>query len=434
MSNNNTQPSVASVVAANNEKGRLYGITIHRSDLRREPALISASIQNVARDTRVMILGTSDNRTWTQVEIGRNVGWLRSQDLRETKLHGQAKSNGALRSGPTSSFSEIHSFTAGTGVMVLSINGNRSFVQIGTRTGWMANSRLALVERQGEARSNGTLRSGPTSSFSEIYSFTAGTSVMVFSVTGNRSLVRIGNRIGWMANSRLALIDRQGHATSDGALRSGPTSSSPRIYSFTRGTKATPVYGINGNRSLVRMGKRIGWMANSRLALDERNYNTMNRKQLAQEILNRHNGTSSTNRRINLLTVLQDLNNTNRRSAFANIEDTAKGGRARTPWGHTDLSPDLLSAILRMNDRYGTPQVNTIAGGTHLGGVDDPHARGLAVDLQSTNHVVNGTGQRPAAILTYLESTWDFLTQRNHRNSNYVGDAVHFHLEIWGRK
>jgi len=552
MSNNNinTQSSIAPLVASFAAvanalgMGRLYGRTINSSTLRRGPASSYGSIQNVASGIRLMILGRSNDEAWTQVEIGRNVGWLRSRDLRETRLHGQAESNGSLRSGPSASSPVIHSFRAGIRVMVLSINGSRSFVRIGSRTGWMANSRLALIERHGQtessgslrssssssspvthsfrsgarvivfsetgnrsfvrigsrtgwmansrlalidrhgrAESNGTLRSGPSASSPVIHSFTAGTRAMVFGANGNRSLVQMGNRIGWMANSRLALIDRHGRAESNGALRSGPSASFPVIHSFTAGTRAM-VFGANGNRSLVQMGNRIGWMANSRLVLINRNGQAesngalrsgpsasspvihsftrgvrvmvfgingnrslvrigtrigwmsnsrlslnKNRRELAQEILNRYG-----RGRILMPRWAANMTDANRRSAFANIRDTANGRRATTPFGQIDLSADLLRAILRMNDEFGIIQINAIAGGNHVGGANDPHAIGVAADFQSTNHVVNTTGQRPRSILTALENTWRYSTQRTHRNSNYIGDANHFHLEIWGRR
>jgi len=154
------------------------------------------------------------------------------------------------------------------------------------------------------------------------------------------------------------------------------------------------------------------------------------RVQLAQQIMTRFRATSG--RRILMPEWASNMTMANRRAARANMEDTANGNQATTPFGRVNLSADMLSAILRISDINANSviQINAIAGGNHVGGAQDPHALGFAVDFQSTNHVVNGTSRRPAEILTILEGA-GFRTQRNHRGSNYVGDANHFHLEIW---
>jgi len=175
------------------------------------------------------------------------------------------------------------------------------------------------------------------------------------------------------------------------------------------------------------------------------------------------------------------MTNANRRSTFANIEDTANGEMATTRPNTIDngirvtvsdvyLSEDLLRAMLYMNDRFGTIIVNAIAGGEHSGGLRDEHLRGLAVDF-SVNSTVNSivypslsvnnnisTGNR-TTILDYLEKERNFLTQRNvlrehwepkganlrpFAGADYVGDfwdrtvypprlIQSFHLSIWER-
>jgi hypothetical protein len=138
------------------------------------------------------------------------------------------------------------------------------------------------------------------------------------------------------------------------------------------------------------------------------------------------------------------MNNTNRLSAFANIEDTANGLQARTratlnngtAVQNVFLSENLLRAMLRMNDQFGNIQINTIAGGNHTENLNDEHYRGVAADFQL--NALGLAGRTPASILTFLESTAGFMTQRNSngqsRNPNYHGNGTSmFHLEIWGR-
>ena len=191
-------------------------------------------------------------------------------------------------------------------------------------------------------------------------------------------------------------------------------------------------------------------------------YDAMDRRALAQEILNRHHGNSETGRTLTLVRVLSQMNLNNRLSAYANIEDTANGEMAATrrffeqnpnnpnpttgtPAPNVLLSEDLLRAILRMNDKFGAFQINTIAGGNHHGGIQDEHVHGMAVDFQSSNHIINVINETPKAVLDYLEETWRFRTQRSSgytcdvwvasgpraNGTYYVGNNVHFHLSIF---
>ena len=182
-------------------------------------------------------------------------------------------------------------------------------------------------------------------------------------------------------------------------------------------------------------------------------YNVMNRRELAQEILNRHHGISVSGRRLYLRAPF-----TNDpqpvplyRSSLANIQDTANGLMARTrPNDHTNtssvhLSEDLLRAILRLSDWHGNILVNTIAGAHHRGPhYREEHIRGMAADFSINQHWHNhylggGTPINPVAALNYLEGTWGFRTQRN-RGPNDIGyagpdytGAGHFHLSVFGR-
>jgi len=97
-------------------------------------------------------------------------------------------------------------------------------------------------------------------------------------------------------------------------------------------------------------------------------YNTMNRQALAMEILNRYHGTSTTGLRIDMA-VLSGVTHANRRTPFANIEDTANGLMAttrphfeidssgipvqnRTPAPNVFLSEDLFIPLRRFIKSY----------------------------------------------------------------------------------
>jgi len=173
-------------------------------------------------------------------------------------------------------------------------------------------------------------------------------------------------------------------------------------------------------------------------------YNSMNRAELAQEILNRYNRTSASPRFINLRCWLsQGSGQPAGRNVFDNLTQTANRQQAQTPPGvnNTYLSEDMLRAILRMSDEWDNIIINAIAGAPHTMASDDEHHLGVAVDFQLlTNRNVSGANVSPIRILTFLEEDWGFLTQRNsgrardpdyHMNITPNGGA--FHLEIWGR-
>jgi len=122
------------------------------------------------------------------------------------------------------------------------------------------------------------------------------------------------------------------------------------------------------------------------------------------------------------------------------------------------LSPDLLRAILVMNDKFGSFTINAITGGDHTERLIDEHYRGYAVDFQGEGWSIvdirdSNWNQFPRRdqwipiatfneVLEYLESA-GFITQRSPgsqtlypsppRQTPYIGEAPFFHLEIWGR-
>ena len=195
------------------------------------------------------------------------------------------------------------------------------------------------------------------------------------------------------------------------------------------------------------MGTRATEVVN--IQVQVRGYNDMNRQELAQEILNRYHGTSATGRRICMRWWADNMTDANRRSAFANIQDTANGLMATTrPNNYTGvnqvhLSEDLLRAILFVSDEWNNVQINAIAGGEHFGQHNiEEHIRGMAVDFQANDSgvVQINTGAMREDVLDHLEKL-GFRTQRTRgpndvgvAGPNYIGPTNRvLHVSIFGR-
>jgi len=227
---------------------------------------------------------------------------------------------------------------------------------------------------------------------------------------------------------------------------------------------ANPIFSPRSTREWVQVSR---WQAGAAIILSTvMDYEAMDRVELAQEILRRHynviNNAHESEPRIYLRELTNPppaLTDENGRSSYANIRNTANGEMAITrttlndgrPVPNTELSEDLLRAILRINDRFGTIAVNTIAGGDHTQSLRDEHYLGLAADF-TVNATVTSTrgagvvqnnitmGNR-LEIIEYLQDKWGFITQRNRKPDihfsvapqGYLGSG-HFHISIFGRK
>jgi len=202
-------------------------------------------------------------------------------------------------------------------------------------------------------------------------------------------------------------------------------------------------------------------LAEVRLSLNTiaMNYNAMNRRQLAQEILNRWYGTSISGRFISLRGWYPHSGQPAGRSAYDNLRQTAAGLQATTrptlnngtPLANVFLSEDLLRAILRINDQWNGIIINGLAGGVHTGLANDEHFLGTAVDFQARNNFPDMQINTPRGqewsqhsvdhieVMRFLENTCGFRTQRTHwsppvRDPGYFGRQTGaFHVEIWGR-
>ena len=174
------------------------------------------------------------------------------------------------------------------------------------------------------------------------------------------------------------------------------------------------------------------------------NYDTWNRQRLAREILDRpgitfRNWCSEVPTQCGARSVIENFRSASRGERSAT--------RPRLPDGRNVpdvlLNEDLLRAILVLNDRFGSFQINAVAGQYHRDNrLDDEHYLGRAVDIQLTNGRLGGHTR--SQVLDYLEgrgsSIRNFRTQRNSNGNailpNYDGSGVlgdFLHVEIWGR-
>ena len=401
-------------------------------------------------------MGISGN--WVLVEHDGDMGWMHSNRLREFNRYHVVAGDGVTASNhirplPNSDVS-VRNLARNAEVTAMGISGNWVLVEHDGAVGWMHSNRLIVLNRnmiiagEGSTSSNAFRHRPGGGEETEIRRLTRNVEVSALGSSGAWVLIEHGGNMGWMHSNRLVGNNIEFVTTTSGnhAFRHRPGGGEETEIRRLGGNVSVTAHGLsaNGNWTFITIGNQVGWIATNRIQLPSAvpqppsssgmNYSAMNRRELAQEILNRHNGNSITGRRVYLVANLSQMNMTNRLSARANIQDTANGLRARTRAGEADvyLSEDLLRAILYMNDQFGWLQINTIAGGNHSAG--SRHFLGRAVDFQSNNYVVSNTGQRPAAILNYLENNRRFLTQRNHLNSPYIGNSNHFHLEIWGRR
>lgn len=199
------------------------------------------------------------------------------------------------------------------------------------------------------------------------------------------------------------------------------------------------------NRTPCRDGSGFMFLSVERW-FNPTDYNNMTRSQLAQEIIDRYRLRSVTGRHIRLPLWSVNMTNANRRSAYMNLVDTAARRQARRSdvsallpdgtrvpiGGYVHLQENLLRAILRVNDRFGTVTINSLAGGRHS--PTSRHYTGRAVDFPADNSFVIGTSPLvlPQAIINYLRQA-GFDTGRFDIGSAQGGSysVPHlFHLEI----
>jgi len=238
-------------------------------------------------------------------------------------------------------------------------------------------------------------------------------------------------RVNVQASTALAILNGpSGTPTSDIRLSDGVWT-----VGGTTGLMRNAVATLSSPVNRVTLAGRT-WVQITRWRID---YNDMNRASLAQEILDRVQGMSSSGRRIELRSPgpTSAAREGTGRSPRENLQQTAAGQQAQRaltandgqPVGGTVfLSENLLRAILRTNDRFGRFQINALAGTGH-NRPESRHYQGQAVDLAADGHTVRYTSPSVSGIPTvenYLRNTWGFITTGTYSNLH----ESWFHLEI----
>ena len=250
----------------------------HTIPLRSGPNGSYPSPQNATQGTRITVLGTSTDGTWSHIQIGNRTGWVmshRHSRLIENEVAHLAVMNHTipLRSGPGASYASLQNATLGTRITVLgtSVNGEWSHIQIGTQAGWvMSHRHTPLV---GVMNHTVPLRGGPGATYESLGDAMQGTRVVaiVTSADGSWTQIQIGERTGWVLNHRLSAIALHESPYSAAMnhtipFRSGPNGSYASLKDATQGMRIM-VFGtsIDGSWSNIQIGDQVGWVMSHRL-------------------------------------------------------------------------------------------------------------------------------------------------------------------------
>jgi len=171
-------------------------VEVSRANLRTGPSSSFERITRVNRNVQVTVIGQSGS--WLQVRSGRHEGWVAASDVRIADVHGTTRRSTALREGASSSTTRMRTLANNTPLLILGESGSWTHVQQGNRVGWVRTSDLNTTNHSSTTRATATLRTRPRSNASSITRVNSGASVRAIAVHGNWSLVRVGNNTGWM--------------------------------------------------------------------------------------------------------------------------------------------------------------------------------------------------------------------------------------------
>jgi uncharacterized protein YgiM (DUF1202 family) len=103
-----------------------------------------STLTRLSGNTTITILATNANRSWTQIRVGRQIGWVRSNQIRTVTPSARTRVRIQLRGGPGNSFGRISNsrVNRNTRVNVLGRRGSWSRIRIGNRTGWLRTNQL----------------------------------------------------------------------------------------------------------------------------------------------------------------------------------------------------------------------------------------------------------------------------------------------------
>ena len=250
------------ISARDTQQTQVLGVTTATTTLRSNPNSNSEGLQSLSRNTNVVILKTSES--WVQVQVGSHIGWVREINIREVQRPAVITASSAtLRVGPNSNFDASRTLNRNTDVTVLKRSASWSQVQAGSRIGWVRTSEIREITTHGTTTSSTTLRREPNSASSSVRSLSRNARIHIIANHGNWSQVRTGNHTGWVRTTNIAEVQRPAVVTaSSTTLRLGPSSSFDASRTLNRNTDVT-ILKRSGNWSQVQAGSRIGWVRTS---------------------------------------------------------------------------------------------------------------------------------------------------------------------------
>ena len=265
--------------------------------LRAEASASSETISAYFTGTQVTIIGTSGEWYYVLTPDG-HYGFMNSNYLTVTGSSSGSTTtestayiyaaNGKpvrMRSGPSTDYGVVASYSVGTQVKVLISGADWSKIRVGTRTGYMMSKFLSVTNITPSTpsssytayvtASNGKpvrMRTGPSTDYCVVASYSVGTQVKVLISGADWSKIRVGTRTGYMMSKFLSVTNitpstpsssYTAYVTaSDGKpvrMRTGPSTDYGVVASYSVGTQVTVLeYGMTWCK--IRVNGYTGYM------------------------------------------------------------------------------------------------------------------------------------------------------------------------------
>ena len=200
--------------------------------LRAEASASSETISAYFTGTQVTIIGTSGEWYYVLTPDG-HYGFMNSNYLTVTGSGSSSTTTGStayiyaangkpvrMRSGPSTDYGVVASYSVGTQVKVLISGADWSKIRVGTRTGYMMSKFLSVTNITPSTpsssytayvtASNGKpvrMRSGPSTDYGVIASYSVGTQVKVLISGADWSKIRVGTRTGYIMSKFLSVTN-----------------------------------------------------------------------------------------------------------------------------------------------------------------------------------------------------------------------------------
>ena len=200
--------------------------------LRAEASASSETISAYFTGTQVTIIGTSGEWYYVLTPDG-HYGFMNSNYLTVTGSSSGSTTtestayiyaaNGKpvrMRSGPSTDYGVVASYSVGTQVKVLISGADWSKIRVGTRTGYMMSKFLSVTgSSSGSTTTESTayiyaangkpvrMRSGPSTDYGVVASYSVGTQVKVLISGADWSKIRVGTRTGYMMSKFLSVTN-----------------------------------------------------------------------------------------------------------------------------------------------------------------------------------------------------------------------------------